>query len=429
MKRFITSILILTGVIGAGIGIWLMVDQKARAEKLEAEILKGLSAEELTLVLRNEAIADHNSVKTLKDDAKRRQLFIKGLKETLALAAQARREGFAEKDSFKVNLDYKKNILLADLYIMKLSEGKDRLYVVPQNEIDAIWQNPSHEKIFQRDMKTLREIRIAGESARGNQTNIPELRGESLANAKGKWARTKILSDKAKADKAFMSQAAIPLRFKIIEAGILSNDYLVANIGEHLRAKDTEIAAYLKQHPEYDVKKKLEQAELLLNKAKSGEDLAKLAKEYSEDRLTSDKGGLYEDIGTNVVWKEVEDVALQLKPNEIADRIIETDLGYHIVQLVKKNNYTQTDRTDLKFSIRHIVLQKKFEDPNERLPGVPPPYLSAAEIAKMQVEKTKRDQFVAKILQQNPVSLPADFTVELPEVKSIEANNNSQNTK
>jgi parvulin-like peptidyl-prolyl isomerase len=69
----------------------------------------------------------------------------------------------------------------------------------------------------------------------------------------------------------------------------------------------------------------------LLKRAKAGEDFAKLAKEYSEDPGSKDKGGEY-TFPRGQMMPEFESTAFALKPNEISD-IITTPFGYHIIKL------------------------------------------------------------------------------------------------
>ena len=57
------------------------------------------------------------AVAAIAERAETRRAFLKGIREHLALAAEARREGLSEDPNFKINLDYKKNLLLADLYM------------------------------------------------------------------------------------------------------------------------------------------------------------------------------------------------------------------------------------------------------------------------------------------------------------------------
>lgn len=403
----------------AGFFVWQTQNEQARAAKLEAEILKGLTEEEIGLVLKSEALADRESIAVMKESAERRKAFLKGMREYLATAAQARREGLTEDANFKINAEYKKNILLADLYRAKLTHEQGKFYVVPQEEINAVWADSKNEELFSRDIKTLQEIQRAAAKVGGNQMPVSELAGESLTKARSNWAQTKVLSERAKADPEFMRRPEIPLRLKIVEAGILASDYLRSKWASRIKATDAEIAEYLAAHPEYDVAKKRWKAEETLRRARAGEDFAKLTAEYSEDRRTKESGGLYKDVAENVVWKEVEEAALKLEKGQLAENLVESSIGFHVVKLEDKKRTVNADGKEAyTFSVRHILLQKNFEEPGEPIPGVPPPFMSAREIAVSQVEKRKRDALIAEILRQNPVSLPEDFTLDLPEIRS-----------
>jgi len=75
-------------------------------------------------------------------------------------------------------------------------------------------------------------------------------------------------------------------------------------------------------------------AEDLLKRAKAGEDFAKLAKQYSEDPGSKDKGGEY-IFARNQMVHEFESAAFALKTNEVSD-IVTTQFGYHIIKLSEK---------------------------------------------------------------------------------------------
>ena len=147
MKKALILILILAGLAISTLLIRQNQNERARAAKLDSEILKGLSAEEIKFVLKSEALADRESIAAFQDSIEKRQVFLKGMREYLALAAEARRKNFADDRNYKINAEYKKNILLADLYRMKLSEGKDRLYVVPEREVEAVWAKAENETL------------------------------------------------------------------------------------------------------------------------------------------------------------------------------------------------------------------------------------------------------------------------------------------
>lgn len=69
----------------------------------------------------------------------------------------------------------------------------------------------------------------------------------------------------------------------------------------------------------------------LLKRARAGEDFAKLAKEFSEDPGSKDKGGEY-TFPRGEMMPEFEAAAFALKTNEVSD-IVTTSYGYHIIKL------------------------------------------------------------------------------------------------
>lgn len=79
---------------------------------------------------------------------------------------------------------------------------------------------------------------------------------------------------------------------------------------------------------------KLKLAKEVLAKAKKGDDFGALAKQYSDDPGSKDKGGEYTFARGKMV-PEFEEAAFSLKPGQISD-IVETRYGYHIIKLLEK---------------------------------------------------------------------------------------------
>ncbi len=77
------------------------------------------------------------------------------------------------------------------------------------------------------------------------------------------------------------------------------------------------------------------QAEAVLKRAKSGEDFAKLANEFTDEEIGKTRGGDLDFFGRGQMAKEFEDAAFGLKPGEISD-LVKTQFGLHIIR--------QTDR-------------------------------------------------------------------------------------
>lgn len=78
-----------------------------------------------------------------------------------------------------------------------------------------------------------------------------------------------------------------------------------------------------------------EKAEKVLEMAKSGQDFAELAKEYSEDPGSKDEGGLYESFPKGRMVKSFEEAAFNLPIGSISD-LVETEYGYHIIKVVDR---------------------------------------------------------------------------------------------
>lgn len=76
-------------------------------------------------------------------------------------------------------------------------------------------------------------------------------------------------------------------------------------------------------------------AEEALAKAKKGDDFAALAKQYSQDTGSAQRGG---DLGFFVkgqMTPPFEAAAFALKPGEISN-VVETDFGYHVIKLIER---------------------------------------------------------------------------------------------
>jgi foldase protein PrsA len=74
----------------------------------------------------------------------------------------------------------------------------------------------------------------------------------------------------------------------------------------------------------------------VLVKLRSGESFATLAKQYSQDKGSSDVGGDLGFFPRGVMPAEIEAVAFALSPGQTSG-IVKTDFGYHIVEVVEKD--------------------------------------------------------------------------------------------
>ena len=108
-----------------------------------------------------------------------------------------------------------------------------------------------------------------------------------------------------------------------------------------------------------DTAEVIERAQLLVQKARSGEDFSELANGYSEDQGNTDysgnkRGGDLGFFGKGAMVQEFEDTAFNMKPGEISEPFL-TRFGCHIVcvdSLVYNENGKDIDQV----KARHILL-------------------------------------------------------------------------
>jgi len=102
-----------------------------------------------------------------------------------------------------------------------------------------------------------------------------------------------------------------------------------------------------------------ETAQEILDKLKAGEDFAELAKEYSTDTATAEKGGELGFITSGEMVEEFEKAAFALKVGEISD-IVKTDYGYHIIKATDYKEAKESTYEDSKELAKEAALAEKI---------------------------------------------------------------------
>ncbi|HRG00547.1 MAG TPA: peptidylprolyl isomerase [Bacteroidia bacterium] len=80
-----------------------------------------------------------------------------------------------------------------------------------------------------------------------------------------------------------------------------------------------------------------------------GENMASIAKLYSEDPGSAQNGGQYNGIVKGMMVPEFEKVAFSLKPGEISE-VFETEFGFHFIQLISRKGDV--------LSLRHVLITR-----------------------------------------------------------------------
>ncbi len=105
----------------------------------------------------------------------------------------------------------------------------------------------------------------------------------------------------------------------------------------------------------------LKKAQQIYEKLLKGEDFSTLAKKYSADPGTRDKGGDLGFFTRGQMIKEFEDAAFALKVGEISPPV-RTPLGYHIIKVEEKRPAKQKSYEEVKQQIKQELLQQRQEE-------------------------------------------------------------------
>ncbi len=100
-------------------------------------------------------------------------------------------------------------------------------------------------------------------------------------------------------------------------------------------------------------------AKEIKEKLNNGEDFAALAKQYSEDPGSKEKGGELPEFGPGEMDSKFEEAAYKLEAGQVSDPI-KSSYGYHIIKLTEKKELKPFDQE--KDNIRKELEQKRSQD-------------------------------------------------------------------
>ncbi|MDP1418307.1 peptidylprolyl isomerase [Peribacillus simplex] len=152
---------------------------------------------------------------------------------------------------------------------------------------------------------------------------------------------------------------------RALKIGMLQEKAAVADI----KVKEADVKkAYEDYKPQIKARHILVEDQKTANEVKAkldkGEDFAKLAKEYSTDTGTAEKGGELGWFGQGEMVPAFEEQAYKMKKDEIS-KPIKSDYGYHIIQLLdtkEKESYKDMKK-DLEYDLKVAQIdQTKVQD-------------------------------------------------------------------
>jgi parvulin-like peptidyl-prolyl isomerase len=416
LSNLTKGIILIVAVLAIGVGL---VVWKKKIGGHEEMAFNKISREEIELLLSDAAKSNPVALKRLAEDPELKKTQLENLKQLLAFATQAQKEGLADDPANKTELENIRAEIIAANYDREINKDKGpmpQFGFISEEQVDQYMSDPEHENQFNAFLDSKLNMLKASNPAMANR----EISEDEKKQAREYFAKVQIYKkeyeDKAKAgqlDKEL--QDRVNLQVKLQQAQFLARLYS-EKIADQAKVTDEEIAQYIAQHPDLDPSKKKDKAQEILDRARNGEDFVKLANEYSEDPGNKNpkgelQGGLYKDVKKGQMVPPFEQAALALEPGQVAPEVVESDYGYHIIKLEKKGEVK--DPKDAKtpptvtYDVRHILIGTTYKDPDN--PTARP--VPVKEYVKAKLEEEKEKKIVDDIVAKNNIQVPEDFTV------------------
>ena len=398
--------------VGAGLVVW----KKKVGFGHEAMSFNSISRSEIELLLSDAAKTNPIALKRLAEDPDMKKTQLENLKQLLAFATQAQKEGLADEEGNKAELENIRSEIIAANYDREINKDKGpmpQFGFISEEQVDQYMSDPAHEEVFNKFLESKLALLKASNPAMANR----EISDEEKKQAREYFAKVQIYrkeyEDKVKAgqiDKEL--QDRINLQVKLQQASFLARLYS-EKMADKAKVTDEEIDQYIAQHPELDPLQKKAKAQEILERAKNGEDFAKLANEFTEDPGNKSpkgepQGGLYKDVKKGQMVPPFEQAALALEPGQVAPELVQSDYGFHIIKLEKKGETKDPKgQASPTYDVRHILISTTYKDPNNPTGREMP----VKDYVRMKLEEEKEKKIVDDIVAQNHIQVPDDFTV------------------
>jgi parvulin-like peptidyl-prolyl isomerase len=382
-------------VFALGLIVWQVKARRSESLNLSAEDM-AMIAQEQAPQFRTRLASDANARKDFADD----------LRKLLAVAEEARTKGVGNKPEVKRQLDLVRSVVIAENYFKSQGAGETGPNISDQ-EVEEFFKQPVNQQkfdLFINDAKAKNPQLAAG-------GQIPE---EQMKQVKRQLGQVLIGEQKAVAA-GIDKQRSVELQIRLEQARILAQSYAQEQLAEKMKATDAEVDAYVAQHPELDSKQNRSKAEDVLKRARAGEDFAKLAKEFSTDPGSKEKGGDLGWFGHGQMVPEFEQAAFALKPGEISD-LVQTKFGYHIIKVDDRKTETKDGKPEEQVHARHILIGESAAGDN---PFAPPQ--SGRDKARAAVEQEKQKKVLDEIVARSHVTVAENFSVKMPEQQPQQA--------
>ncbi len=362
---------------------------------------RGIDRSDWNFLLGDLRISNPKTAALLDTDPELRKIQEDNLRQLFAFACQAIKDGALRDLINQSELDNIRSETIAVAYDkIKNKQSSETPFVsIGDLRVASFYKEPKNEARFQRFLTAKLELR----NRRNPESVNQELTDEEMKQARNTFAKVAISEANSKINKLPADfKARTELKIRLQQAQFLSRIY-AETLNDRAHVSDAAIAEYIANAPELAGSDKKARAQSILERAKAGEDFAALANAYSEDPGNSGQtgepqGGLYADVPKGRMIQEFESSALALKPGEVAPQLVETDFGFHIVKLEKKN---ERGEQGLTYDVRHILISTMINDPAD--PSARP--VPIRDFVRDLLTSEKENEIIQKVVAANPVNI------------------------
>ncbi|QQS32543.1 MAG: peptidylprolyl isomerase [Acidobacteriota bacterium] len=440
MSNLTKGIILIVAIVAIGFGL---VIWKKEVGGQASESFNQISRSEIELLLADLAKTNPMAVKRLAEDEELKKQQMKNLKQLLAFASQAKKEGMADEPSNRQELDSIRAEVIAVSYDRELNQDKGPMPpfgFISEEQINEFWAQstppagqqswfanlmgtlglgkPASFRLPEDEFNDFLNAKIAIMKASNPEMADREISEEERTQAREMFAKSRVYRNefdrKAAAGELnaeFVAKTNLQVRLQ--QAQFLARLYS-QTLTDKMKVTDEEVNAYIAANPQFDPAEKRNKANEILQRAKAGEDFAALANEFTTDPGNKgpdgkDNGGLYADVPKGRMVAPFEEAALSLEAGQVAPELVETDFGFHIVKLERKLSKKDGAEQET-YDVRHILISTGYKDPDNPMAREMP----VKDFVRNKLETEKEEKLIEEIVAANGVMVPEDYTV--PEV-------------